>query len=92
MPEEPKTHFVPPQLPPQDFKSGITQLEPVSTEDEQSLPVQDQSLSVQDHSLSVQDHSLSTEPRSLLDTYIPSKVIAAQDTARYNSENKSQDC
>ncbi|XP_011261583.1 uncharacterized protein LOC105254524 isoform X1 [Camponotus floridanus] len=76
VPEEPKTHFVPPQLPPQDFKSGITQLEPVSTEDEQSLPVQDQSLSVQ-------DHSLSTEPRSLLDTYIPSKVIAAQDTARY---------
>lgn len=81
MPEEPKTHFVPPQLPPQDFKSGITQLEPVSAEDEQSLPVQDQSLSVQ-------DHSLSTEPRSLLDTYIPSKVIAAQDTARYNSESR----
>ncbi|XP_050454834.1 uncharacterized protein LOC126853277 isoform X1 [Cataglyphis hispanica] len=76
VPEEPNAHFVPPQLPPQDFKSGITQLKPVSIEDEQSLPVQDQSLSVQ-------DHSLSTEPRSLLDTYIPSKIIAAQDSARY---------
>ncbi|XP_070148899.1 uncharacterized protein [Polyergus mexicanus] len=76
VPEEPKAHFVPPQLPPQDFKSGITQLKPVSIEDEQSLPVQDQFLSVQ-------EHSSSTEPRSLLDTYIPSKVIAAQDTARY---------
>ncbi|XP_029157351.1 uncharacterized protein LOC114929764 isoform X2 [Nylanderia fulva] len=76
MPEEPKTHFVPPQLPSQDFKSGITQLAPVPFEDERSLPAQDQSLSVQ-------DHSLPTEPRSLLDTYIPSKIIAAQDTARY---------
>ncbi|XP_072742976.1 uncharacterized protein [Anoplolepis gracilipes] len=76
VPEEPQTHFVPPQLPPQDFKSGITQLHPVPIENEQSLPVQDQSLSVQ-------DHSLTSEPRSLLDTYIPSKVIAAQDAARY---------
>ncbi|XP_028051066.2 uncharacterized protein LOC105838808 isoform X2 [Monomorium pharaonis] len=71
VPDEPKTHFVPPQLPPYDFKAGRTQLEPIrsSFENEQSLPTQ--------------DHSLSSEPRSLLDTYIPSKVIAAQDTARY---------
>ncbi|XP_018396185.1 PREDICTED: uncharacterized protein LOC108774545 isoform X2 [Cyphomyrmex costatus] len=71
VPDEPKTHFVPPQFPPHDFKAGSTQLEPIrnSFEDEQTLPAQ--------------DHSLSSEPRSLLDTYIPSKVIAAQDTARY---------
>ncbi|XP_039304306.1 uncharacterized protein LOC105194912 isoform X2 [Solenopsis invicta] len=72
VPDEPKTHFVPPQFPPHEFKvGGSTQLEPVrnSYKDEQSLQVQDQ--------------SLSSEPRSLLDTYIPSKVIAAQDTARY---------
>ncbi|XP_012226771.2 putative mediator of RNA polymerase II transcription subunit 12 isoform X1 [Linepithema humile] len=65
--DEPKTHFVPPQLPPQDFKSSIAQLQPY--EDEQSVPVQ--------------DHSLPSEPRSLLDSYIPSNVIAAQDSARY---------
>jgi len=71
VPDEPKTHFVPPQLPPHDFKTGGAQLEPIrnSFEDEQTLPVQ--------------DHSLPSEPRSLLDSYIPSKVIAAQDTARY---------
>ncbi|XP_071634040.1 uncharacterized protein [Temnothorax longispinosus] len=71
VPDEPKTHFVPPQFPPHDFK-GSTQLEPIrgSFEDEQAL-------------LQVQDHSLPSEPRSLLDTYIPSKVIAAQDIARY---------
>lgn len=65
--DEPKTHFVPPQLPPQDFKSGIAQ----PYDDEQSLPAQ--------------DHSLSSEPKSLLDSYVPSNVIAAQDAARYDS-------
>ncbi|XP_011874262.1 PREDICTED: RNA polymerase II degradation factor 1-like [Vollenhovia emeryi] len=71
VPDEPKTHFVPPQFPPYDFKAGSTQLEAVrsSFEDEQAPPVQ--------------DHSLPSEPRSLLDTYIPSQVIAAQDSARY---------
>ncbi|XP_011694460.1 PREDICTED: uncharacterized protein LOC105453884 isoform X2 [Wasmannia auropunctata] len=71
VPDEPKTYFVPPQFPSHDFKAGSTQLEPVrsSFEDEQALPAQ--------------DHSLPSEPKSLLDTYIPSKVIAAQDTARY---------
>ncbi|XP_032664828.1 uncharacterized protein LOC116841240 isoform X3 [Odontomachus brunneus] len=68
VPDEPKTHFVPPQLPPQDFKSGITQLEPVPYENEESLQVKD---------------SLPSEPKSLLDTYIPSKIIASQDSARY---------
>lgn len=69
MAEEPKAYFVPPQLPAENFKSDITQLEPVSSEDEQALPLQ--------------DHPLPSEPRSLLDTYIPSKLIAAQDSARY---------
>ncbi|XP_011639200.1 probable basic-leucine zipper transcription factor I isoform X2 [Pogonomyrmex barbatus] len=71
VPDEPKTHFVPPQFPPHDFKAGSAQLEPIRGpfENEQTLPVQ--------------DHSFPSEPRSLLDTYIPSKVIAAQDTARY---------
>lgn len=76
MPDEPKTHFVPPQFPPHDFKAGSTQLEPIrsSFEDEQALPVQ--------------AHSLPSEPSSLLDSYIPSKIIAAQDAARYDSINK----
>ncbi|KAL0114777.1 hypothetical protein PUN28_011824 [Cardiocondyla obscurior] len=71
VPDEPKTHFVPPQLPPHDFKAGGAQLEPIrnSFDDEPTLPAQ--------------DHSLPSEPTSLLDSYIPSKVIAAQDTARY---------
>lgn len=73
VPDEPKTHFIPPQLPPQDFKSGITQLEPVPYENEESLQVK--------------DHSLPSEPKSLLDTYIPSKIIASQDSARYGSES-----
>jgi hypothetical protein len=63
--EQPKSYFVPPQLPAENFKSEVTQLEPVSSEDEQALPLQ--------------EHS---EPRSLLDTYVPSKIIAAQDSAR----------
>lgn len=73
VPDEPKTHFVPPQLPPQDFNSGITQLQPVAYEDEESLQVKDQ--------------SLSSEPKSLLDTYIPSKIIASQDSSRYDGES-----
>ncbi|XP_011334362.1 uncharacterized protein LOC105277601 [Ooceraea biroi] len=67
--EEPKSYFVPPQLPAENFKSAVTQLEPVPSEDEQPLPLQ--------------DHSLPSAPRSLLDSYIPSKIIAAQDSARY---------
>ncbi|XP_011149730.1 uncharacterized protein LOC105189370 isoform X2 [Harpegnathos saltator] len=69
VPDEPKTHFIPPQLPAQDFKSSITQLEPVSYEDEESLQVK--------------DHSLPSEPKTLLDTYIPSRIIASQDSTRY---------
>ncbi|XP_076237885.1 uncharacterized protein LOC143181389 [Calliopsis andreniformis] len=68
-PEEPSEDLVPPQLPAQEFKSGVTPLAPVP-------PQEDEFISMQNHiGLSV--------PRSLLDSYVPSKVIAAQDSARY---------
>ncbi|XP_015439477.1 PREDICTED: uncharacterized protein LOC107194372 [Dufourea novaeangliae] len=68
-PEEPSDDLVPPQLPPQDFKSGVTSLLPVPSQEDEPLPVQ--------------NHVVPTEPRSLLDSYIPSNVIVAQDSARY---------
>ncbi|XP_033209445.1 probable serine/threonine-protein kinase yakA [Belonocnema kinseyi] len=67
-PEKPRENFVPPQLPAQKFRSSVTQLLPVSTGSE-SVPAK--------------SFMQSTEPKSLLDTYIPSYLIAAQDTERY---------
>ncbi|KAK9299011.1 hypothetical protein QLX08_007840 [Tetragonisca angustula] len=61
-PDEPNTDLVPPQTPPQDFKSDT---ESVSSQDDE------------------QNHVISSEPRSLLDSYVPSNVIAAQDSSRY---------
>lgn len=60
---------MPPQVPPQDFKSGATSLSPIPAQDEESIPEQNQ--------------IGSSEPRSLLDSYIPSKLIAAHDSSRY---------
>ncbi|XP_076621677.1 uncharacterized protein LOC143342079 [Colletes latitarsis] len=68
-PEEPNGDLVPPQLPAQDFKSDVTPLLPVPSQDDESISAQN-------------DVGLS-EPRSLLDSYVPSKLIAAQDYARY---------
>ncbi|CAK9806542.1 hypothetical protein ANTPLA_LOCUS4927 [Anthophora plagiata] len=67
-PEEPSGDLVPPQLAAQDFKAVPTSLLPVPQEEE-SIPEQ--------------NHVGSSEPRSLLDSYVPSKLIAAQDSARY---------
>ncbi|XP_053997372.1 uncharacterized protein LOC128886473 [Hylaeus anthracinus] len=68
-PEEPNDNLVPPQLPAQDFKSDVTPLSPVQSQDEESTPAQ--------------NHVDLSEPRSLLDSYVPSNLIAAQDFARY---------
>lgn len=67
--EGPNADLVPPQVPPQDFKSGATPLSSVPARDEESIPEQNQ--------------IGSSEPRSLLDSYIPSKLIAAHDSSRY---------
>ncbi|KAL2731912.1 myb-like protein AA [Vespula squamosa] len=69
VPDEPNTDFVPPQIPHQTFKPDVTQLIQVSSEPEESPQVK--------------EHVVSSEPRSLLDTYIPSNLIAAQDSSRY---------
>ncbi|KAG7197250.1 hypothetical protein KM043_018373 [Ampulex compressa] len=69
VPSEPTTHFVPPRLPAQDFKAGVTQLVAVSSGDNESS--------------SVKSSATISQPRSLLDTYVPSNVIAAQDAGRY---------
>ncbi|XP_026669971.1 uncharacterized protein LOC108625454 [Ceratina calcarata] len=66
--DEPNTDLTPPQAPAQDFKSGAQTVIQVS-EEEESIPEQNQV-------------GLG-EPRSLLDSYVPSKLIAAQDSARY---------
>ncbi|XP_076173379.1 uncharacterized protein LOC143149696 [Ptiloglossa arizonensis] len=68
-PEEPHDDLVPPELPAQDFKSEIAPLLPVPPQDDESVPDQ--------------NHVNLSEPRSLLDSYVPSKLIAAQDFARY---------
>nr|XP_033339214.1 paternally-expressed gene 3 protein-like isoform X1 [Megalopta genalis] len=68
-PEEPNENLVPPQLPAQEFKTGVTSLLPVPSQEDESVPVQ--------------NHVGPSEPRSLLDSYVPSKLIAAQDSARY---------
>ncbi|XP_043510829.1 uncharacterized protein LOC122529104 [Frieseomelitta varia] len=65
-PDELNTDLVPPQIPPQDFKSDT---ESVSSQDEELIPEQ--------------NHVISSEPASLLDSYVPSNVIAAQDSSRY---------
>ncbi|CAD1480395.1 unnamed protein product, partial [Heterotrigona itama] len=62
-PDEPNTDLVPPEIPPQDFKSDTASVSP------------------QDELLPEQDHVTSSEPRSLLDSYVPSNVIAAQDSS-----------
>ncbi|XP_017799446.1 PREDICTED: uncharacterized protein LOC108580246 [Habropoda laboriosa] len=67
-PEEPSVDLIPPQLASQDFKAVPTTLLPVPQEEE-SIPEQ--------------NHVGSSEPRSLLDSYVPSKLIAAQDSDRY---------
>ncbi|XP_012278402.1 uncharacterized protein LOC105698601 [Orussus abietinus] len=69
IPEEPRTSFSPPQLPAQNF----------DPEDSQLLTVPDGG----DHRQFSNGHQLDGEPKSLLDTYVPSHVIAAQDSARY---------
>ncbi|XP_076283582.1 uncharacterized protein LOC143210542 isoform X2 [Lasioglossum baleicum] len=69
-PEEPSENLVPPQLSAQEFKSGVTSLLPVPSQEDESVPVQNHV-------------GPSQEPRSLLDSYVPSKLIAAQDSARY---------
>ncbi|CAL7939858.1 unnamed protein product [Xylocopa violacea] len=68
-PEEPNTDLVPPQVQAQDFRYSATPQLPVSEQEEEPLPEQ--------------NHVESSEPRSLLDSYVPSKLIAAQDSARY---------
>lgn len=67
--DEPTADLVPPQVSAQDFKPDTTHLLPVSLPDEN--PVAEQ------------NHVDQSEPRSLLDSYVPSKLIAAQDTARW---------
>nr|XP_031843520.1 uncharacterized protein LOC116431781 [Nomia melanderi] len=67
-PEEPSEDLVPPQLPAQEFKS-VTPLLPVPPQEDEPAPVQ--------------NDVGPTEPRSLLDSYVPSNLIAAQDSARY---------
>ncbi|XP_034183065.1 uncharacterized protein LOC117605611 isoform X2 [Osmia lignaria lignaria] len=64
---EPSTDLVPPQAAAQNFQSAP--LLPVSSQEEESVPDQ--------------NHVGLSEPRSLLDSYVPSKLIAAQDSARY---------
>ncbi|XP_076659394.1 uncharacterized protein LOC143362817 isoform X2 [Halictus rubicundus] len=68
--EEPSEDLVPPRLPAQQFKSDVTSLLPVPSQEDESVPVQNHV-------------GPSQEPRSLLDSYVPSKLIAAQDSARY---------
>ncbi|XP_068976032.1 uncharacterized protein [Bombus flavifrons] len=68
-PEEPNADLIPPQIPAQDFKSSATSLTPVSSHDEEPVPEQ--------------NYVGSSEPRSLLDSYVPSNVIAAQDSSKY---------
>nr|XP_012150187.1 PREDICTED: uncharacterized protein LOC100875777 isoform X1 [Megachile rotundata]XP_012150190.1 PREDICTED: uncharacterized protein LOC100875777 isoform X2 [Megachile rotundata] len=65
--DEPSGDLVPPQVAAQNFKTS-----------EAPLPVSQEEESVPD-----QNHVGLSEPRSLLDSYVPSKVIAAQDSARY---------
>ncbi|XP_014606484.1 PREDICTED: putative mediator of RNA polymerase II transcription subunit 12 [Polistes canadensis] len=69
VPEKPNSDFIPPQISHQNFKPDVTQLIQVSSDSEESSRVK--------------DHIVSSEPRTLLDTYVPSNLIAAQDSARY---------
>ncbi|XP_076763144.1 uncharacterized protein LOC143430654 [Xylocopa sonorina] len=67
--EELNTDLVPPQVQAQDFRYSAAPQLPVSGQEEEPVPEQ--------------NHVESSGPRSLLDSYVPSKLIAAQDSARY---------
>lgn len=68
------TEFVPPQYQAQKFRPSqeITHLDPISNEYE-GIP----SKSIYSSA------SYSSQPKTLLDSYVPSHVIAAQDSYRY---------
>ncbi|KAI4500502.1 hypothetical protein M0802_004464 [Mischocyttarus mexicanus] len=66
IPDEPNSDFIPPQVSHQSFKPDVTQLIQISSDP--------------DESARVKEHIVSSEPRNLLDTYVPSNLIAAQDS------------
>ncbi|KAH0553510.1 hypothetical protein KQX54_001758 [Cotesia glomerata] len=67
--ETPEDGLMPPQSPAQNFKSSY----PSSASESTRLHYLQNHLS----------HSSSSEPKSLLDSYVPSHIIAAQDVERY---------
>ncbi|XP_074112219.1 uncharacterized protein LOC141535942 isoform X1 [Cotesia typhae] len=67
--ETPEDSLMPPQSPAQNFKSSYPSAASEST----------QLHYLQNHL----SHSSSSEPKSLLDSYVPSHIIAAQDVERY---------
>ncbi|XP_015173884.1 PREDICTED: adenylate cyclase, terminal-differentiation specific-like isoform X2 [Polistes dominula] len=69
VPNEPNSNFIPPQISNQNFKPDVTHLIQVSSNSEESSRVK--------------EHIVNSEPRTLLDTYVPSNLIAAQDSGRY---------
>ncbi|XP_057328316.1 uncharacterized protein LOC130669427 isoform X1 [Microplitis mediator] len=67
--QAPEDGFMPPQLPAKNFKSSY----PSASSESTRLHYLQNHLS----------HSSSSEPKSLLDSYVPSHIIAAQDAERY---------